>query len=269
MNLIGLIGTGVIGVILLIVIIAAAIILIWVAVGKKQHNKTVPNDANNAAGGQYDAGSLPSSDKPASLKAAIPVYLRKTDDPIAKMMLDKDMITVTDEECKYQTEIYGAVANSVPETNNSGPGNTVKVYCKSAEQSWYEVHTIVMPSVRTTPTDNGVLTTTRLCEMLGTHLPFIQCPSDLKVNEFSIEKVTKLPNSDAYNKQRGLDESSVFCVAFKLNGALMKSYTLVARKEDHSWRLQCIMPSHGNSLEPLPMEIVPPGYMFESFKPLV
>ncbi len=202
--------------------------------------------------------------------ARIPAFLSRPADPVAERFFSADMITVSDKKCGYKVDVYGNSAGVLPQIVQHTTGyeiDEVHIYYKKDSPSWYVISTMKTPAVRTSPLSNAVLAPYNLSKSFGMYEPMLNVPQVWAVNDYESLELYDLGAWSDYDRERGLEESHVFCHVFKMNRKMYKDFILAARKDIYSWKLECLLETQTKEISQA--DFVPPGYFFGTFTPLI
>ncbi len=212
--------------------------------------------------------SKPQAAEPAS--GPLPGFLVKPNDPISNRMYGGQLTPVTDRRCGYQIEINESYQNRQPEVRSrSGQFeiDETHIYSKPDVPSWYAVSTMKTPMVRTSPLASSVQTPYNMAKLLDEPSILIPLPEGRSFDGYQSIRLMNLGSFEAFTRQKGLDESMVFCHVFQLGGQVYKDYILCARKGDYAWKLECFIQSQNDNPEIQAVDFVPPGFLFGGFCP--
>lgn len=219
------------------------------------------------------AAPQPDRIEPRSASEPLPGFLVKpdTDNPIIQLMFG-ELSQVQDRRCGYQIELLPQYVNLVPQISKRSAQfeiDETHIYSKPDMPSWQAVTIMKTPMVKSSPLQSMALTPYRMYQMLNIPTMAIPFPEHRSVESFESIQMHLLGGWEAYTRQKGLDESLVFCHVFRLNGEVYKDYILCARQGDFAWKLDCIIQSQGNSNELQAVDFVPPGFLFGGFSTIL
>ena len=202
----------------------------------------------------------------------LPGFLVKPSDPISMKMYGSGLNDVTDVRCGYRLQVnpeYQEKAPVVRRKSASFEVDEIHIYSKPDVPSWYAVHTMKTPMVKTSPLESFVMHSYQLSKMMSVPGLMVTLPDGRSFGSYQSIQLHSLGSWPAYDKPpRRLDESKVYCHVFQLNGCVYKNFILCARKADYAWKVESYAESQGGSTEISPVDYVVPGFLFGGFQPL-
>lgn len=201
----------------------------------------------------------------------LPGFLVKPSHPLIQQMFGQ-FTPVQDRRCGYQIELNPDYTSLIPQISKRSTQfeiDETHIYSKPDMPSWQAVTIMKTPMVKTSPLQSMALTPYRMYRMLDVPAMAIPFPEHRSVESFESIQMHLLGGWEAYTRQKGLDESLVFCHVFRLNGEVYKDYILCARQGDFAWKLDCIIQSQENSTEIHAVDFVPPGFLFGGFSTIL
>lgn len=213
------------------------------------------------------AAPQPDRIEPRSASEPLPGFLVKPSHPLIQQMFGQ-FSPVQDQRCGYQIELnpdYACLTPRVSKRSSQFEIDETHIYSRPDMPSWQAVTIMKTPMVKTSPLQSMALTPYRMYQMLNIPTMAIPFPEHRTIDSFESIHMHLLGGWEAYTRQKGLDESLVFCYVFRLNGEVYKDYILCARKGDFAWKLDCIIQSQENSTEIHAVDFVPPGFLFGGF----
>lgn len=202
---------------------------------------------------------------------SLPGFLVLPDDPISRKMFGGDLTDVKDARCGYFIQVNEAYQRKAPCVRKKSAQfeiDEVHIYSREGIPSWYAVHTMKTPMVKTSPLEGLVMHPYQLSQMTEMPELMVTAPDHMDIDGYESVRLHSLGSWPEYDKARRLDESKVFCHVFRMNGTVYKDYILCARKGDRAWKLECYIVSQNGDLELSPVDFVPPGFLFGGFKPV-
>lgn len=202
----------------------------------------------------------------------LPGFLVKPDDPISMRMYGSSLVEVTNVRCYYHLQVNPEYQEKVPvvrEKSTKFEVDEVHIYSKPGIPSWYAVHTMKTPMVKTTPLEGYVMHPYQLSKAMSMPELFLTLPGGLSAASYEDIRLDKLGSWPAYNSPpRRLDESCVYANVFRLNGVMYQKFILCARKDKYAWMVESYAESTTGSAEISAADFVVPGFLFGGFRPL-
>lgn len=199
----------------------------------------------------------------------IPSFLLYPNDPISKMIFEKDMKEIRNEDCGYRFMLYTEIAEITPDILKQTPPfeiNEIHYYSKENSLSWYSICTMKDQSVAANSVRNWVEKADRLATMIGAMDQVLRIPKQFKNQAYKKVAMVDMDEWPDYNQLHSFDESHVYGHVFYLNNQIYKKFILVAKKNNSSWRVEINTPSDTEQI--IPPDFIPAGQTFGSFYPI-
>lgn len=202
----------------------------------------------------------------------LPGFLVKPSDPVSMQMYGSGLTEVTNVRCYYHLQVNPQYQEKVPVVRQKSAKfevDEVHIYSKPGVPSWFAVHTMKTPMVKTTPLDSYVSHAYQLSQAMNMPELMVTLPDGWSFGTYESIQLHSLGSWPEYDRPpRRLEESKVFCHVFRLNGCVYKNFILCARNANYSWKVESYAESQDGGTTVSPVDYVVPGFLFGGFRPL-